>query len=259
MKNDKIIYTIYLYRNKMNNKCYVGQTTQTVKKRAKREGKGYKSCIKFWYSIQKYGWDNFDCIILEQLECTAQDAESIETFYKFEFNCFGDFGYNIRIKDKHGPLTENHKQKISKAHIGKKFTQEHIKNLSGNNNYMFGKKITLQVRQKLSIANMGEKNPMFGKIRSKELRKKLSELNSGVNNPMYGKKHTIEAIIKMSKVQKGENNPLSKLNNNDVIEIRKLLTENKLSGAAIGRKYGVSTNTINRIKLNISWKDVQLA
>ena len=57
--------TIYLHRNKINNKVYIGQTIQSPEERWKN-GNGYKGCYYFYNAIQKYGWDNFEHIILEQ-------------------------------------------------------------------------------------------------------------------------------------------------------------------------------------------------
>jgi len=51
-------YTIYIHKNKINGKVYIGQTGQDPKKRWDN-GNGYKTCSRFWNAIQKYGWDNF--------------------------------------------------------------------------------------------------------------------------------------------------------------------------------------------------------
>ena len=56
-------YTIYCHRNKINNKAYIGQTCQTTTRRW-REGEGYINCSYFYAAIQKYGWNNFEHIIL---------------------------------------------------------------------------------------------------------------------------------------------------------------------------------------------------
>ena len=56
-------YTIYIHRNKINNKLYIGQTCQTPEKRWDN-GRGYKTSERFYNAIQKYGWNNFEHIIL---------------------------------------------------------------------------------------------------------------------------------------------------------------------------------------------------
>lgn len=55
---------IYCHRNKINNKVYIGKT-KNVNDRWANNGNKYKTCKKFYAAIQKYGWDNFEHIILE--------------------------------------------------------------------------------------------------------------------------------------------------------------------------------------------------
>lgn len=64
---------IYLHRNKINNKVYIGQTIQNNPNSRWKNGHGYKTCYYFYNAIQKYGWDNFEHIILEQNDNWTQD------------------------------------------------------------------------------------------------------------------------------------------------------------------------------------------
>lgn len=65
--------------------------------------------------------------------------------------------------------------------------------------------------QKLSDDRMGENNPMFGKERSQELRERISKAEKGRPSPMKGKKHTEDTKIKMSKSQTGKKRPKREL------------------------------------------------
>lgn len=56
-------YIVYLHINPKNGKVYVGITNQNVYKRWKN-GHGYVKCKKFYNAILKYGWNNFEHIIL---------------------------------------------------------------------------------------------------------------------------------------------------------------------------------------------------
>ena len=47
-------YKIYMHKNKINGKVYIGQTKQSLKNRWSN-GYGYRECPKFWRAIQKYG------------------------------------------------------------------------------------------------------------------------------------------------------------------------------------------------------------
>ena len=56
-------YIVCLHINKTNNKVYVGITSMAVNNRW-REGKGYIKCEIMNRAILKYGWNNFEHIIL---------------------------------------------------------------------------------------------------------------------------------------------------------------------------------------------------
>lgn len=51
-------------------------------------------------------------------------------------------------------------------------------------------------------------------------------------------------------------NYASKLTEEQVIEIRRLLAEGSASQSEIGRRYGVTHSTINEIALRVTWKHV---
>lgn len=90
-----MIYTIYMHKNKINGKSYIGQTIQKPEQRWKN-GAGYKSCTYFYNAIQKYGWDNFQHIILDQGEMTQKEADDKECFYIQQYDTLNpQKGYNI--------------------------------------------------------------------------------------------------------------------------------------------------------------------
>lgn len=85
---------VYIYTFP-NNKKYVGQTTRTIKERAKC-GEGYRSSPAVYNAIKKYGWEN---IIIETFYCTSkQEMDELEKyyiqFYKTNNSCYG---YNLTI------------------------------------------------------------------------------------------------------------------------------------------------------------------
>ena len=71
---------IYLHRNKINGKVYIGQTVcqDNLTRRTHTDGSGYKNeRSKFWRAIQKYGWDNIKhTLILDNL--THKEACEME-------------------------------------------------------------------------------------------------------------------------------------------------------------------------------------
>jgi hypothetical protein len=87
-------YLIYKHTNKINGKCYIGQTCQEPEKRWGKNGNGYKNKHKkFWRAIQKYGWDNFIHEIIYS-DLTAEEANKLERQLIEEYNSIKN-GYNI--------------------------------------------------------------------------------------------------------------------------------------------------------------------
>ena len=84
-------YKVYCHTNKLNGKKYIGITKTSLQKRW-RDGKGYKGSTKFYFAIQKYGWDNFNHEVLcENLtEKQAKDKE-VELIKKWNTQ---ENGYN---------------------------------------------------------------------------------------------------------------------------------------------------------------------
>ena len=87
-------YCIYLHRNKINGKVYIGQTCQKPEKRW-NYGHGYKNCPRFYSAIVSYGWNNFEHIILEN-NLTSDEANEKEQYYIKKYNSQNpDLGYNL--------------------------------------------------------------------------------------------------------------------------------------------------------------------
>lgn len=90
---------IYLHRNLLNGKVYIGQTTQLPSQRWKN-GHGYSANMHFRSAINKYGWDNFEHIILEDFNGTPEEAAKKEQEYIIIYNSLDpNFGYNIKPAD----------------------------------------------------------------------------------------------------------------------------------------------------------------
>ena len=115
-------YTIYMHRNKINQKVYIGITKQKCEDRWRHDGLGYKTQTKFFRAILKYGWDNFEHIILfenlSELEASQKERELIALYDSY------NNGYNADL----GGSTTNHSpetlEKMRQSMLGKKHTQE---------------------------------------------------------------------------------------------------------------------------------------
>ena len=86
-------YCVYMHVNKINDKKYIGITKNKPEDRW-QNGHGYKRQI-FYKAIQKYGWDNFDHIILfenlSEEEACKKEIELISLHKSDNKN----YGYNI--------------------------------------------------------------------------------------------------------------------------------------------------------------------
>lgn len=85
-------YLIYLHRNKINGRCYVGQTGTTIQKRWGVNGIAYKKQEYFYSDIEKFGWDNFDHIILEQ-NLSKDEVNDREKYWIKYYHALAPQGY----------------------------------------------------------------------------------------------------------------------------------------------------------------------
>jgi len=91
---------VYKATNRINDKCYVGQTTTSLKKR--REGHlrdafdENRERSYFHWALREYGVGNFSWEILCQCS-TQEELDAKEQHYINRFNCLDpDHGYNLR-------------------------------------------------------------------------------------------------------------------------------------------------------------------
>lgn len=89
-------YCVYIHRNMINNKSYIGITVYgDDPNRRWQNGKGYAQQKLFYNAIQKYGWDNFEHIIWAK-NLTEDDAKKWEVRLISLFNTTNsNYGYNI--------------------------------------------------------------------------------------------------------------------------------------------------------------------
>ena len=210
-------YTVYKHVSP-SGKQYIGITKQDVEKRWSN-GEGYKHCSYFYNAIQKYGWDNFEHIIL-YTNLSREKACEIEKSLIEELDLLNpEKGYNLKTGGRYGILTEESKKKISeslkgnKSRLGIPHTDEtiaHMKEIRAGKNphewteesrekmrqYRLGKKASKETRELLSTIRMGEKNSFYGKHHTEETKERIREAN-------IGKKHSEETRKKMSQSRKG--------------------------------------------------------
>ena len=184
-------FIVYMHKNKINGKVYVGQTGQDPNKRWEN-GNGYKSCPRFWNAIQKYGWNSFEHIIVAK-NLTLKEANLLEEKLIKDFDSTNpQNGYNIKFGGFNCKHSEETKKKIGESN---KISQK-------------DKKWSDHQREIMSKMFSGEGNPFYGKHHSEETKRKISEHRkgklTGKEHPFYGKHHSKEDLKKMSDNRKSK-------------------------------------------------------
>lgn len=100
-------YSVYMHINKINQKKYIGITKNKPEERW-LNGYGYKKQA-FYNAIQKYGWDNFEHVILfdglSQSEACQKEIDLISYYktnnklYGYNISSGGENGHNELWKD----------------------------------------------------------------------------------------------------------------------------------------------------------------
>jgi len=238
---------IYRITNKINNKNYIGESIDV-----ERRWGGHKSQLKnnnhgnfhLQSSYNKNGIENFEHALLE--ECLFDNLRKRQAYWIDRYDsCNRKVGYNIVEPDNENPnkerLSEETKEKISKANKGNKHTKEAIKKMSeckiGENNPAYRR--------------TGDKHPMYGRAGDKHPMYGIK----GKDHPMFGHKHTSIVKKKMSKSKTGENNPAAKLTWEDVREIRNDHINKKIKASKIAKTYNMNERHINSVIDNEVWYD----
>jgi len=117
-------YCVYMHKNKINGKVYVGQTVhQDTPNERWKKGKGYKNYGSFWDDIQKYGWNTFEHIIVKK-NLSLKESNDLEkeliTHYLNLNMC-----YNKRIVGNNNKENKHYSQ-ISKQKISKSVSKTQI-------------------------------------------------------------------------------------------------------------------------------------
>lgn len=155
------VYLVYKILNPINQKCYIGITSTSLKKRInghlKDMRQGSQSAIH--RAIRKYGINSFDISIISDNAKSWKDLCKQEKFFIAKYNSYNN-GYNSTIggDGNYGyKPTEETKQKQSKALKGRKKpprTKEWCEKISKANK---GKKLSKETREKISKGNKGKK------------------------------------------------------------------------------------------------------
>lgn len=232
-----------------NSKVYIGITKQKVEYRW-NNGKKYDNNIYMTNAIQKYGWDNIEHKVLyENLTKEEAEQKEIELIKQYKAN-IREYGYNIlEGGNASNGLSKEICEKISEKSKGKHYSPK-TEFKKGHKPWTTGKKMSKELRQKLSEAHKGKKisketkrklskissEKLKGRKVSEETRKKLSIAMKGRKGYWTGKHHTEETKIKISNAKKGTISP----NRKKVICIEKNIIYNSLTEASLENNINIS-------------------
>lgn len=138
---------IYLISNKINNKIYIGQTINFNKRMREYKNNFSKEQPKIHRAIDKYGWDNFDKLILD-IAYSKEELDILECFYIEKFQSIA-FGYNLMSGGSTSKHSEISIQKMRDAHKGEK---NHHFGKRGILSFNYGRKMSSETKSKQKIS-----------------------------------------------------------------------------------------------------------
>ena len=194
--NEKL-WTVYAHVNKENRKTYVGITSKNKPEQRWNSGRGYKENPHFYAAIQKYGWDNFEHVIIGRY-LSEREAKSLEKeFIKFWRTQDPLYGYNMTSGGDGTPdchPTEETRRKLSIARRKENLSPETLKRRSDG---LKGRKFSDDHKQKIGRANSKSINMFtvdgifvrtFSSAREAELNMGIS--HSHISQCCNGKRNT---------------------------------------------------------------------
>lgn len=142
---------VYLITCIINDKKYVGQTIGSIEKRWKKHIKGnWDKKIEFFpiqRALKKYGVENFKIELLEENIEEQDKLDDAEVYYSDMYNTMTPYGYNLRVGNARGKVSDEVKEKISKANKGRPRTEIWLKRSSESHK---GNEHTEETKKKLS-------------------------------------------------------------------------------------------------------------
>ena len=135
----KVLHYIYKFTNKTNGKAYIGQTNNIENRKRGHKSDSFNSKsegynLPFHAAIRKYGWDNFNFEVLEEIDDAVYDFNYVderERFYIAYYHSLKDEqGYNITLGGQGNPRPKLTFEEC--ASLSKLFTLEEIQDIQNS-------------------------------------------------------------------------------------------------------------------------------
>jgi group I intron endonuclease len=260
-----IMFYVYKITNLINNKLYIGKTNDIHNRWLTHcsEGRRHRKQYPLYHAMNKYGEENFNIEILEELEteeeCFKKEIYWIE-FYKTNIIKYGhDFGYNL---SEGGEGPSGHKD-TAEQKLRKSLSKQSTKNS------FYGKKHS--AKSKTLISNAHKNKPISDEVKNKISAKlkgkpKSPETRAKMSAAFTGRIYTDIQRENMGKSKRGKPNYKKRgikhhnatTTENDVINIRKYwdscnnTSKDKLE--YLMDKYKLTKPTIKQIVYKYTWK-----
>lgn len=244
---------IYCFKNKINNKYYVGQSINLEKRYNEHKNNhlnpnycNYDS--KFYRALRKYGFDNFEYSVLAT--CQQEDLNELEVFYINKYDSKIN-GYNSTFGGEDNP--SNNKEVCEKRKLKIQSSPEILAKLShkgeDNGNAKLNENDIYFIREEY------KKGSSFNKVYT-IFQNKIS--HSGFQQVWLGK--TWKDIHMDVYQQKGfpKNRGGSTMTEKDIIDIRTRYEINKEDKNTIYEDYKDKIGKVgfNKIIKYLTWKDI---
>lgn len=286
---------IYCWKNKQNNKRYIGQSVNIERRKQQHISGAGKYNTKISQALYKYGINNFDFEILEN--CDLESLNEREQFWINHFDSIKN-GYNItyvndegcNVRGEFNPRTKLTNEDVlemrNRVHINKEYPKEVYQDYEDKIAYdrfwsaIHGdtwQSVDTSMIQKIEIDNKGSKNPRatvseedvlqirnrvhINKEESLEVFKDYKDFisYSAFSKIVSGETwtHVDTSMIKTLEVKR-EGKPKAKLNWDIVNQIRKQYESGKKTLNELYKEYYyVTPSTIRRVVKYETWKPIE--
>lgn len=242
---------IYLIKNLINNKVYVGQSINIKARWSEHKRKLNKNChdnLHLQNSWNKYGANNFEFKVIEECDLDSINEREIYYIYKYNSACYEN-GYNKTLggQDSTRAYTDEIKEKMSLIRLGNaKFKGENLtqSKLTEKDVIKIKSMLVNKIPQS-EIANTFKVSDQ--NIASIKKLETWSEVASNLNDKIKELYSDYNGV--------GENNPNASLSNDLVLKIKKDLSEG-IKLEEVVSKYNLNKSTVFNIKDLRNYKNI---